>query len=146
MVFLGADHQGAALQKEALAFLQQEGIRSVDCGGGASRADDYPDIARRVIKEVLQHPKSTGILFCGSGNGMAMAANRFPRIRAALAPAPSYARKAREDEDANVIVIPAWWTARSMMRRILKAWFAASPSHAARHRRRTRKLSRLPHA
>ncbi|MBI3956797.1 MAG: RpiB/LacA/LacB family sugar-phosphate isomerase [Candidatus Kerfeldbacteria bacterium] len=153
-VIIGADHQGAALKRDLVAWLERRGLAVDDRRDRASlrssrvstRADDdYPRIAAAVARALKASKAETGLLICGSGNGMVIAANRFAHIRAALAPAPSYAVKARQDENANVLVLPAWWVNRTAARRILTVWLSTRPSRAARHRRRIRQLTALPH-
>ncbi len=140
MVYLGADHNGFPLKEALKQSLLDAGVPCRDLGPAQPRAgDDYPRIAFRVAQAV-RRTKGTGILFCGSGNGMAMAANRVRGIRAALAPTVAYARKARTDEDANILVLPAWWVRPAEARRIVQAWRSTRFAGAARHRRRIRQL------
>ena len=142
MIFLGADHNGIVLKNRLLAFLKKRGVAFVDLSPVRRvPTDDYPPIARRVVAAVRRKKGSFGVLVCGSGNGMVMAANRFPDIRAALAPSPAYARKAREDENANIIVLPAWWLTTRGATRTLHQWLTTAFSKEPRHRRRIRQLS-----
>ncbi len=141
-LYLGADHNGMKLAQAILHGA--EGASWTLVGGGARADDDYPIIATRVVRKVLATPGTRGMLLCGSGNGMAMAANRFPGIRAALALNVTMARKARQDEDANVLVVPAWWVTASAALRIVRAFLSTPASSAARHRRRVRQLSKPP--
>lgn len=143
MIYLGADHRGVALKAAIKPVLNAMGKNSHDFGAHRlNRTDDYPVIAREVARAVAAHPGSMGILLCGSGNGMVMAANRFPGIRAALTPDVRYAKKAREDEDANILVLPALWVTPRRATAILRVWLRTPFSGLARHRRRIRQLSR----
>lgn len=143
IVYLGADHNGFLLKEQVKAALMKSGISVCDCGAKAlDHDDDYPAIAARVARQVSKDPESFGLLICGSGNGIAMAANRFSGIRAALAPAPGYARKARQDEDANILVLPAWWVTYAQALRIVRMWLTTPFSGETRHKRRIAALSR----
>ncbi|MFH1171620.1 MAG: RpiB/LacA/LacB family sugar-phosphate isomerase [bacterium] len=145
MVFLGADHNGMRLKAHCAAFFLRQRIPFRDLTQKRIAGDDYPKVAIRVVKHVRAHRGSTGVLFCGSGNGMAMAANRFSDIRAAVAGAPAYARKARQDENANVLVIPAWWTTKAQANATLRTWLATKRRTAVRHKRRIQQLSSIAH-
>lgn len=147
MVYLGADHNGFRLKEYLKTMLAKRNIVVVDLGPKRRIPnDDYPDIAWRVARAVLRRSGATGILVCGSGNGMVMAANRFRGIRAALAPSAKYARKAREDEDGNILVVPAWWVTKASAAVIVRQWLETPFSGAPRHRRRLKKLLRASHA
>ncbi len=142
--YVDADHRGAALLRQLVLVLERTGDRVVDIGARLRHPDDdYPQAAARVVRAVRGRPYAFGLLLCGSGNGVAMAANRARGIRAALAPSPRYAVHARRDEDANVLVLPARWMTASAARPILAAWRATRPSRAARHMRRRAQLDRL---
>lgn len=145
-VFLGADHNGAKLSAvvEKLLHRQQISAQVIHItrqGPG----DDYPRIAHALVRHVLTDENSFGILLCGSGNGMAMAANRFSGIRAALAPTPLYAKKARRDENANILVLPAWWVTADQARIIVRTWLATPFSGIVRYKRRIKQLTGMPH-
>ena len=143
MVYLGADHNGLKMKEELKNELRRHAIAFCDAAPFVSTAADYPSIAARVARFMKRDHGSTGLLLCGSGNGMVMAANRFRHIRAALAPSIRYAVKARTDEDANVLVLPAWWITRTEAIRIVRAWRTARPSRARRHQRRIAQLTLL---
>lgn len=142
-LFIGADHNGYLLKEQLKVSLKKSGIPVHDCGAPhLDPEDDFPPIAATVARKVVKQQGSFGILICGSGNGMAMAANRFSGARAALASAPGYARKARKDEDANILVLPAWWLTHTQALRILRLWLTTPFSKATRHKRRIAQLTR----
>lgn len=141
-LFLGTDHNGAKLARFILRNVR--GVRCELVNRESRSEDDYPVLASKVVRRVLATSGAHGVLLCGSGNGMAMAANRFPGIRAAVALNVTMARKARQDENANVLVIPAWWVTMSAALRTVRAFLSTPASSAVRHRRRIRQLSRLP--
>lgn len=143
-IYLGADHNGFGMKHGLAAWLLGRGFSVRDLSNRRKQAtDDYPAYAAAVARAVARHRGSVGILLCGSGNGMAMAANRFRAIRAALCATPRAARKARTDEDANVLVLPSWWITERQARAITAVWLATRFSAQARHVRRIRQLTRL---
>ncbi len=143
MLYISSDHNGFARKRELIAFLTSKKIVCKDLGPlTLANTDDYTDFAKKLAIKVQQEQKGRGILLCGSGNGMAMMANRFPGIRAALCWNVHAAKKSREDEDANVLVVSTWWTSAPLTKKIVTTWLATPFSHAARHKRRIRKLSR----
>lgn len=142
-LFLGADHNGFILKEQLKAALTKSGMIVYDTGASIlDHDDDYPAIAAKVARKVVQTSGSNGLLLCGSGNGMVMAANRFAGIRAALAPAPGFARKARQDDDANILVLPAWWVTYAQALRIVRMWFNTPFSSERRYRRRIASFNR----
>lgn len=143
MLYIASDHNGFALKNGLSAYLEKLGLLVNDLTPHHVANDDYPKIAEQLTKAIKRKPGSIGILLCGSGNGMAMAANRMRGIRAALAPSPAYAHKAKTDEDANVIVIPAWWVTPTQAKRIVRTWLSSHASTASRHQRRIRQLDRI---
>lgn len=142
MVYLGADHNGFWLKEELKQYLSRMKLPFVDCGATHYRKDDdYPDYAVRVAQRMK--PSDVGILVCGSGNGMAIAANKCRGIRAALAVTMYAARKSRQDNHSNVLVLPAWELAVEKAKRIVAVWLTTKPSVARRHLRRIQKIKRL---
>jgi ribose 5-phosphate isomerase B len=107
-IFIGADHNGLRLKEKLEYYLTSQKYEVVDMGGQAfDPRDDFPVFAARVSTNVLQSPNHRGILICASGQGMAIAANRFKGIRAGLCTDFLQAREARNDDDINVLVLPA---------------------------------------
>ncbi len=106
-VFLGSDHRGFELKKVIAEWLRHRNIEHYDLGADSlNPGDDYNDYAIMVSKEVLKNPGSFGVLLCGSAQGMAMQANRFKGIRAALCHTVEEVRVTREHNNANIICIP----------------------------------------
>src|SRR5689334_6042163 len=109
-IFLGADHNGFEFKKQLTAYLQKSGYDVVDEGDvQLTPEDDFPQFASRVVQAMRADGDNEvrGILLCGSGQGMCMAANRFRGIRACLAFDQEEARAARNDDDANVLCLSA---------------------------------------
>jgi ribose 5-phosphate isomerase B len=109
-IYVGADHRGFRLRQSLITYLQRAGYDVVDDSSPKlDPNDDYPIIAQRLVKDILTSEDSEprGILICGSGQGICMAANRFKGIRALLGYNREAIRSARRDDDANVICLPA---------------------------------------
>lgn len=108
-LFVGADHNGFELKNQVREHLEHGGFDSEDVGAiTLDPDDDYPQYAFAVTTKVVgEEDPAFGILVCGSGQGMAIAANRVPGIRAAVVWSPAEARAARRDDNANVLVLPA---------------------------------------
>ena len=104
-IVLGSDHGGLALKKEILPFLVREGHQVNDVGCYTEESVDYPDFAEKVCTEIIEGRSSCGILVCGTGIGMSIAANRYRQIRAALCHESFTARMSREHNDANVLCL-----------------------------------------
>lgn len=106
MIYLGCDHGGFALKQELHQFLTAQGYPVTDCGSVTYDADDdFTTAVPAVVQGVLADPANCGILVCGSGVGMSIAANRYCGIRAALCPNVDYARLSRQHNDANVLCL-----------------------------------------
>ena len=138
-IYIGADHNGFQLRKALVEYLQRAGYDVVDDGDERRDPDDdFPVFAHRVVTDVLSSddPDSRGILICGSGQGMCMAANRFKGIRALLGYNRESVQSARNDDDANVLCIPAQEfqkdTANVMVETFLNTPFAAAPRFVRR--------------
>ncbi|CAN5662590.1 ribose 5-phosphate isomerase B [soil metagenome] len=147
-VYVGADHNGFFLRRALIDYLQRAGYDVVDDGDEKlDPQDDFPLFASKVVNDVLgsDDAQPRGILLCGSGQGMCMAANRFKGIRAALGYDRVSVRAAREDDDANILCLPATTLdkdeANVLVETFLSAHFADSP----RFRRRLAQLDDLPH-
>lgn len=109
-IYVGADHRGFRLRQSLITYLQKAGYDVVDDSEPKlNPEDDYPLVAQRLVKDMLTSDDNEprGILLCGSGQGICMAANRFKGIRALLGYDREAVRSARRDDDANVICLPA---------------------------------------
>lgn len=135
MIYIAADHAGFVLKEEINHRLAKRGVSFEDFGTFSDDPDDYPGYAKRVAKEVLKH-RGQGILVCGSGEGMAIVANRFKGIRAAVVWNAKVAKEAREDNDANIISIPARFVTADEAWEIISAFLSTTFSHEERHKRR----------
>ena len=102
-IYIASDHAGFALKEE---ILKSYNINFIDLGTNSTQSVDYPDFASKLIARMLDEVESMGILICGSGIGMAIAANRNPKIRAGLAFNAEIAKLMRKHNNANILVLP----------------------------------------
>src|SRR5438552_2218176 len=102
MIYLGADHRGFKHKEKLKTFLMEQGYQVTDLGTESEEAVDYPLIAQKVSKKVTEDYNNRGILICGSGVGVCIAANKTKGIRAGSAWTPEVARSARADDNVNV--------------------------------------------
>ncbi|MEX0594482.1 MAG: RpiB/LacA/LacB family sugar-phosphate isomerase [Patescibacteria group bacterium] len=139
MLFLAADHAGYELKEAVRHRLTTRGVPFEDFGTFSDKAVDYPGYARQVAKAVLKH-NGKGILFCGSGEGMAIVANRSKGIRAAVVWDEDVAKETRDDNDANIISLPARFIGEQKAWDIISAFLSTSFSHQDRHKRRIKQI------
>ena len=104
-IFLSSDHAGFELKEKVKSFLIDNNIEYEDLGCFSLEPVDYPDSAKLLSEKIKDKNDSKGILFCGTGIGISMAANRFPHIRAALCTSLEMASKSRKHNDANVLAL-----------------------------------------
>ncbi len=138
-ILLGADHAGFHLKETIKAFLLQQGRRVEDLSPVLLDGDDYPLIGRDVAERAVKRNQEA-ILVCGTGAGVAMAANRVKGIRAVVAKNETDARTAREEDLANVLALGGRMTTPAMAKKIVLAWLATKPSKEKRFVRRARQL------
>ena len=140
---IAADHAGFPLKEELKKHAAEFGVEFDDLGTHSLDSVDYPDYAQLVCKKMLTLPEgSLGVIICGSGVGVSIAANRNPKIRAVLAESPIVAQLAREHNHANVLCMGARIVSTNTAKEILKVFLNAKPNMEARHVRRIEKLSR----
>lgn len=139
-IALGSDHGGFELKQAVRESLAKRGINVEDVGCYDKKSVDYPDYAREVASRVSRQAVDQGVLVCTSGIGMTIAANRFPRVRAALCFLPKMAAMARTHNDANILVLAGGFISRDEAEAILDEWLKNSFSHEERHERRIRKI------
>ncbi|MCS6789077.1 MAG: RpiB/LacA/LacB family sugar-phosphate isomerase [Patescibacteria group bacterium] len=144
-IYLGADHRGFKLKEKIKIWLKEIGYDVFDCGAeNLNSEDDYPDFAKLVVKNVLRNIEtSRGILFCGSGVGVCMAANRFKRIRAGLAINSDQVFEARKNDDINILCIAADFILEDEAQKIIKVFLITPFEHKEKHFRRIEKLDQL---
>ena len=141
-IALGADHAGFEEKETLKKTLDELGVQYHDFGTQSTESVDYPDFAQKVGEAVAHGHYDQGLLVCGSGTGMAIAANKVPGVRAAVAWNEEIARLAREHNDANVLALAARYTTPAENEKIVRAWFAAN-FDGGRHQRRVDKIKEI---
>lgn len=142
IIALGSDHAGFPLKEEIKNHLQQKGIEYKDYGCYSLESVDYPDIAETVALAVVQGQCDKGILVCGTGIGVSIAANKVPGIRAALCGDVFSAKASVEHNDANILTMGQRVTGPGLAIEIVDAWLAAA-FLGGRHKRRVDKITAL---
>jgi ribose 5-phosphate isomerase B len=140
--YIGADHAGVEIKAFVKDLFEEKGHEVVDLGPFSKDRVDYPDFAAKVCKKVLDDVGSFGILICGSGLGMSMAANKFDGIRAALCHNEYSARMARKHNDANVLCLGERVSGEGMIEEIINSWLNSS-FEEGRHTQRVEKINAL---
>lgn len=141
-VAVGSDHAGFALKESVREHLQRLGYEVEDCGTHSAEPADYPDYARKVAERVAGHAADTGILVCGTGLGVAIAANKVPGIRAATCNNTLLARFARAHNDANVLAMGGRIVDPAQAEKIVSTWFF-TPFSGGRHEERVQKIGAI---
>lgn len=139
-IAIGSDHAGFVLKKQLIDFLASKGIDLQDFGTFSENSMDYPDVAHPVCKEVISENFEFGVLICGSANGMAITANKYAGIRAALCWNKEISALARQHNNANVVCIPARFISENQAYEILNT-FLNTPFEGGRHQARVAKIS-----
>lgn len=142
-VAIASDHAGFAMKKELIDFLNSAGYEVVDYGPSSEESVDYPDYAAKVAEAICGGTAERGILICGTGLGMSIAANRYKGVRAALCLYPEMARMTRKHNNANVLVLSGRLIGVELARRIAEVFFETE-FEGGRHERRIKKIDELP--
>jgi ribose 5-phosphate isomerase B len=138
-IAIASDHAGVELKAAMAGDLARMGFKVKDLGPATTDSVDYPDYGHAVGKAVESHEAKAGVVICGTGIGISIAANRHPGVRAALVHDDVTARMAREHNDANVLAMGARVVAPDTARALLKTFFE-TPFEGGRHARRVEKL------
>jgi ribose 5-phosphate isomerase B len=141
-ISIAADHAGVELKKQLREMLAGEGHQLVDHGTDSTASVDYPDFAVMVAHDVVNGTAERGILVCGTGIGMAIAANKVSGIRAAVATNAEEIALSRSHNDANVLSVGARFTAPDEAVKMVHA-FLSTPFEGGRHVRRLEKISQI---
>ena len=141
MIAIGSDHAGYGLKQIVIQHLEDLGIAFTDYGTYSSMSCDYPDFAEAVTSAIIKGQAERGILICGTGIGMSMAANRHREIRAALCDNCYSAKATREHNDANVLCMGARVVGEGLAIQIVDTFLETEFSNGANHVRRISKLS-----
>jgi ribose 5-phosphate isomerase B len=139
---LACDHTGFELKEELKAFLKSLGVKAIDMGTFNEDSVDYPDFGVLVAEKVSRGELERGVLICGTGIGMSMVANKFPRIRAAVANDLYSSRCSREHNDANILIVGGRIVGKELAKEIVKVWLE-TPFAGGKHKRRIEKIEAL---
>lgn len=143
-IYLGADHGGYQLKETLKTWLEDWGYDYEDCGAPhLDPQDDYPQYAWAVAEKVAETEGAQGILLCRFGGGMTIAANKKAGVRAVMAQSPEAAFKARDDNNANILVLSADLLTAEAAQEIIKTFLETPFSHQDRHQRRLSQIAEL---
>ena len=136
MIALGCDSAGFALMKDVKQHLSRKGLEYKDFGTFNEDPVDYPLYAEKVAQSVLSGEAARGILICGSGIGISIAANRFVGVRCALAHDVFSAKSTRDHNDSNILALGGWVVGKGLALEIVDTWLNTPFSGEDRHQRR----------
>jgi len=142
MIIIGSDHGGLALKTALNSYLHRRGFQVSDAGTNSDASVDYPDFGQKVAETVIAGEAELGILICGTGIGMSIAANKIPGIRAALVTDVFMARMAKEHNNANVLVLGGRVLDEQKACDLVGAWLDAT-FEGGRHQARLDKITAL---
>ncbi|MBU1164384.1 ribose 5-phosphate isomerase B [Patescibacteria group bacterium] len=143
MIYIGADHAGFKLKEQIKRYFKSKDMSFEDLGNlKYEKTDDYPDYAFKVAKKVSQ-TNSRGILVCGSGVGVCIAANKVKGVRATQPVNVSMAKQSREHDDTNVLCFGQNFIKIKDVKKIIDVWLKTKQSPAKRHKRRLNKIKKI---
>ncbi len=142
-IFIGADHRGFELKNKLVEYLQNKNIRVEDLGNYEhDPEDDYPDYAQKVAQAVLQNPENfLGIVICGSGIGVCMAANRFKGIYCGMGMNGEHVKHGRQNDHINVLSIASDMFDEKQSQDMIDTFISTQPIHTPKYLRRLQKLN-----
>lgn len=145
VIYIGADHRGFKLKEHLRDFLKGKGYEVADMGNTQyDEKDDYVDFAKEVAKRVsLGSDNDRGILICGSGSGMDIAANKFKKVRSVLGSSTDQVYDARHDDDVNIMSIAANFTGEADAEKMAETFIETPFAGEERHKRRLYKISQI---
>lgn len=141
-IVIGADHAGFDLKELVVQFLKDNKYEVTDCGTHDNNSTDYPDFAHKVANAVNNHSFEAGILLCGSANGVAITANKYTQVRAAICWTAEIARLARQHNHANLLCLPARFITIQDAFTIIESFFNTQ-YEGGRHLRRVEKINQI---
>ena len=145
IIYIASDHRGFELKNYLIDFLKGKGYEVVDSGNVQyDESDDYPDFAKAVAEKVsLDYENARGIVLCGSGVGVDVVANKFRGVRSALVTSTDQAFDSRNDDDSNVLSLPAGYIEKSVAEKIVIIWLETPFSGDKRHVERLKKIDEI---
>ena len=138
-ISLSSDHAGFKLKEIIKKSLIKKKIKVMDLGPKSNKSVDYPDYAKKVAKNIINKKSDLGILICGTGTGMAMSANKFKKIRAAVCYNKASTRLSRQHNNANIMALGSRLTKRSDVMKLVNV-FLNTKFEGGRHLRRVNKV------
>ena len=144
-VSIGSDHRGIEARRQVAKILESLGHTVDDCGTNSAGSVDYPDIAAQVAQKVSAGDSDRGVLICGTGIGMSLAANKFRGIRAAVCQDELFAEISRRHNDLNVLCLSGDTISQNALPRIIDVWMK-TPFDGGRHQTRINKIFALEDA
>ncbi len=141
-IAIGSDHGGFELKEVLKALLTSQSVDVMDLGTTDEASVDYPDFGIRVSEKVSKGEVERGVLVCGTGIGMSVVANKFPRVRAALVHDLFSARFSREHNDSNILVLGGRVIGKDLAKEIVQVWLN-TPFAGGRHQKRLDKIAAL---
>lgn len=142
-IYLGSDHAGFRLKEKLKEYFEEQSILHEDLGTYSLGQVDYPDYAFKVAKKVSRQKDSRGILICGTGTGMVIAANKVKGIRAVAAYDKYSAKMSRIDNNANILGLRGRFFPFKKIKEIVSVWLTTPFSGKARHQRRINKIKKI---
>jgi len=142
IVYIGSDHAGFEAKSHIIDLVSNMGYSVIDKGTFSPESVDYPDFGVAVGKAVANDPDTLGIIICGTGIGISIAANKIKNIRAALCTTPMHAEMARKHNNANILAMGARMTGLEEMDAIIDTWFSTA-FEGGRHQKRVEKIHSL---
>ena len=139
-IVIGSDHAGFEYKEFIRTWLSEKGFEVIDKGPDSSDSVDYPDFIHPVADALEHQTAELGLIFCGSGNGAAMTANKHQNVRAALAWNKELATLARQHNDANILAVPARFISKEVAVEMIEA-FLETQFEGGRHARRVEKIA-----
>lgn len=141
-IAIGSDHAGFILKEYLKEYLQKEQYSVTDFGTFSEQSMDYPDPIHPLALALNNNEFEKGVIICGSGNGVAMVANKYPKVRAAVCWSREIVKLARQHNDANIISLPARFISREQAIEFLQL-FLTTDFEGGRHQRRVEKISQI---
>lgn len=143
-IYIGSDHRGFEMKERLKPFIKDMGHEVIDLGNTVyDEHDDYPLVAAKIAKEVSANPAARGVILCGSGGGVNIVANKFPRVRSNLGLSPIQVYAARRDDDSNVLCLAASFMTEDQERESIKTFLTTEFSGEERHKRRLGQITDL---
>ena len=136
---IGNDHAGSDIKKKIVNLLQAQNIEVVNYGTDQNESVDYPDFAHPVGKSIQENKVDLAIVICGSGNGVNMVVNKYPKVRSALCWNTELAALARSHNNANILAIPARFVSEEVAIEMVNT-FLTTPFEGGRHQNRVEKI------